>query len=390
MSTKKSTILKISPFIISGLAGMGLSTHALSAELDFSNLPAGTVVKELSTGAGITGKLGGKVSVWGHNPKISNKNSAVVFDSSEPSGEDLDLGTPNETFGGSGVGLGGESGKEFKNATALENVLIIAEDLEDANHDGLIDDPDDADWTNMSINLNFAKTKKRGHGTVTVNSITYMDLELDQGEGGSYMKLSGPNIETSLVQFPNTGNNGVHTISGIGLEGVENIVITLNGSSAIASLTVEEDSPRICWITTGGFQNAGSQSGGKDFTFGGNVGPSPSGSWEVVDHNTGDNFHSNIVNMVECTVVDATGPGQPGGKKGLITNKASFEGTGRLNGVHGYPFVGYVIDAGEAQGKKGKDHDYYEIVVRDPDTDEIVFEASGNLDGGNVQIHPAN
>ena len=70
------------------------------------------------------------------------------------------------------------------------------------------------------------------------------------------------------------------------------------------------------------------------------------------------------------------GPQQPGGKKGFIINKATFEGTGRLNGVGGYPFVGYVIDAGEPAGKKNNDKDFFEIVVRDPNTNAIVFQAS--------------
>jgi hypothetical protein len=156
-------------------------------------------------------------------------------------------------------------------------------------------------------------------------------------------------------------------------------------ASGFSVLTPPRD---LCWITTGGFQNAGETSGSKDYTFGGNVGPPPRGSWEVVDHNTGDNFHSNDVHIVSCDVIQLTGPDQPGGKKGFKINQASFEGTGRLNHVDGYIFTGFVQDAGEPQGKKGNNQDYFSITVRDPDTLEIVFEASGTLDGGNVQIHP--
>ena len=146
--------------------------------------------------------------------------------------------------------------------------------------------------------------------------------------------------------------------------------------------------PDLCWITTGGFHNSGETAGAKDYTFGGNVGPPPRGSWEVVDHNTGDNFHSNDVQIVSCEVIQLTGPGQPGGKKGFKINQANFEGTGRLNGVDGFPFTGYVQDAGEPHGKKGNDQDFFSITVRDPVTNAIVFEASATLDGGNVQIHP--
>lgn len=156
-------------------------------------------------------------------------------------------------------------------------------------------------------------------------------------------------------------------------------------TAGFAVLTPPKD---VCWITTGGFHNAGQQSGSKDYTFGGNVGPPPRGSWEVVDHNTGDNFHSNDVHIVSCEVIRLTGPGQPGGKKGFKINQANFAGTGRLNGVGGYIFTGYVQDAGEPHGRKGNDQDSFSITVRDPDTMAIVFQASATLDGGNVQIHP--
>jgi len=68
--------------------------------------------------------------------------------------------------------------------------------------------------------------------------------------------------------------------------------------------------------------------------------------------------------------------------------RATFEGVGRLNGVDGYPFTGYVQDAGEPHGKKANDSDYFSITVRDPNTVAVVFEASATLDGGGAQIHP--
>ena len=155
-----------------------------------------------------------------------------------------------------------------------------------------------------------------------------------------------------------------------------------------AGLSVEEPGRDDCWITTGGFHNAGDPFGSKDFTFGGNVGPPPRGSWQVVDHNTGDNFHAFDVSIVSCDVIKLTGPDQPGGKKGFEINQASFQGVGRLNFEHGFPFTGFVQDAGEPHGKNGNDQDFFSITVRDPVTNAILFEASAALDGGNVQIHP--
>jgi hypothetical protein len=364
-----------------------LLLHApLRAEsIDFEGVPAGTILEEVSI-------PGGKVEVFGLNPSFTpNTNAAVVFDSSNPTGGDLDLGTPNEAFAGPGVGAGGT----VSNNTPLGNILILGEDLVDGNSDGLVDDPDDADLLNMYIDFDFVLgggpgNSKKKSGTVTINSVTLMDIEAEQGESGTFLELSGPGLPTNMIAIPPTGNNGVATLDGIGLSGVNHLRVNFNGSGAVAAVTFNIDQPRSCWLTTGGFLNAGFQSGGKDYTFGGNIGPPPSGSLEVVDHNTGDNFHTNDIQIVECLVIPGTGPQQPGGKQGFDINKATFTGTGRINGVSGYPFDGYFIDAGEPSGKKSNDSDYFEITIRHPVTNAVIFQASGPLDGGNVQIHPPN
>jgi hypothetical protein len=150
------------------------------------------------------------------------------------------------------------------------------------------------------------------------------------------------------------------------------------------------DEEELCWITGGGFLNldTGDTSGSKSFSFGGNVGPPPHGSWNVVDHDTGDKFHTNEVHIVSCEVIPGTGPGQPGGKKGFDLNKANFAGTGTLNGIGGCPFTGYVIDSGEPQGKKGNDNDVLHIETTDASTCVGTFLVDGELPGGNFQIHP--
>ncbi len=376
------------------LVGTVAGSGAMAAEIDFEGLPAGLIPDTLTTGAGVTGPLKGEIGVFGFSPAFgASTNAAVVFDSSCPggcSGNDSDLGTPNQTFGGPGVGAGGEAGQSTENATPLGMVLIIGEDLVDSSPaDGLVDDPDDADLPGMFVGFDFANTGKgKNKGVMTVNSVSFLDVEAEQGETGVLVELFRKNAPKAQFTVPATGDNGVASITGIGLDDVTRMVVNLNGSGAISAVAVDEGDERFCWITTGGFHNAGVQSGGKDFTFGGNVGPPSSGSWQVIDHNTGDNFHTNDVHIVDCVVSGSTGPQQPGGKKGFDIDKALFAGTGRLNGVDGFPFEGFVIDAGEPAGKKGNDKDYFEIVVHDPVTNAIVFLASGELDGGNVQLHP--
>lgn len=358
--------------------------------IDFDGLPAGTIATELSAGAGVSGSLPGSIAVTGFSSAFGpGVNPVVIFDSANPTGGDLDLGTPSFLYGGPGVGGAGAT-----NDIALGNVAIIAENLIDGNGDDLIDVPDDADLLGSYMEFDFSGAGTgKGNGkkasTVTVTSLTFVDVEAEQGEAGTFVELSGPGLPTNLIAIPPTGDNGVATITGISLAGVDRMRVNFNGSGAFAGATFDEDVPSDCWFTFGGFQNAGIQSGGKDYTFGGNVGPPSSGSIEVVDHNTGDNFHTNDVHIVECFKVEGTGPQQPGGKKGLVANAATFAGTGRLNGQGGYELTGMVIDAGEPAGKKDNDQDYFEIVVTDPNNgDAVVFEAIGYLDGGNVQLHP--
>ncbi|MHC4953525.1 MAG: hypothetical protein ACYTGZ_06515 [Planctomycetota bacterium] len=358
------------------ILALPLAVGAASNDLsDLQDLDAGAIVSELND-----------VLVFGFNPSMgAGTNACIVFDSANPPGIDYDLGTPNENFGGPGEGDGGE----VTNDTALGNILIIAEDLDDNDGDDLVDVPNDADLKGAYFEFDFSSL---GNGnkktTVTVDSVTLMDIEREEGEDGTFLELSGPDLPLNLIQIPPTGDNGVVTISGIGLAGVDLLVVQMNGSGAVVAVTYNTEADSDCWFTFGGFQNAGIQSGGKDFTFGGNVGPPSSGAMEVVDHNTGDNFHTNDVEITSCVVSGSTGPQQPGGKKGFKIDKAFFKGTGRLNGVKGYPFIGYVIDAGEPAGKKNNDKDYFNIVVRHPDTNAVVFEADGELDGGNVQLHP--
>lgn len=381
---KKPLLIFVSGMLLLGIAFTG----AWSAEVDFEGLPAGTIVDELSDGLGISGGLPGTVGVHAVNPSFgAGTNAAVIFDSSCPggicSGEDYDLGTPNENFGGPGRGAGGE----VSNEAPLGNVLIVGENLNDGDGDGLVDDPDDENLVGASIEMDFSTIAKNGKGTVTFNGITVMDVERKEVVGGDALQLYGPGGLDARFTIPETGNNGVIVLDGFALEGVSRMVVLLNGSGAIESVVVNEEEPGVCWITTGGFTAAVIDAGNGKMSFGGNVGPPPSGALEVIDHALGLNFHSNDVEIVECLDIGTTGPGQPGGKKGFAIDKATFAGTGRVNGVDGFCFTGYVIDAGEPQGRKDNDSDQIGVEITDC-SGGIVYANSGELIGGNVQIHP--
>jgi hypothetical protein len=133
---------------------------AANAVIDFEGLPAGTIVTSLSSGSGISGDVVvGAVEVLADG--TPRETAAVVFDAvcggapANCSGGDDDLYAPN-----------------------LGKVLIIAEDLVDANNDGLVDDPDDADATGGFFTFDFTGF---GPGTVTVDSLDVLDVEVGNG-----------------------------------------------------------------------------------------------------------------------------------------------------------------------------------------------------------------
>ena len=199
--------------------------------IDFEGIPAGTIVSS------VTGSGGSVVGVSGFNPVFgAGTNAAMIYDSDCPpgaptdcSGGDWDLGTPNETFGGPGRGIGGESGP-FQNDTALGNLLIISEDLDSS-------DPDDADVVGAAFTFDFSGV---GSGSATISEITIIDVEAEEPNAMVEL-LDGSSNLLAAFALPQTGDNGV-AIIGLGpTPGVVTMVVTLNGSGAIDNIVFTPD-----------------------------------------------------------------------------------------------------------------------------------------------------
>ncbi|MEM7311424.1 MAG: hypothetical protein AAF682_32465, partial [Planctomycetota bacterium] len=200
----------------------GTGSHC-SETLDFEGLAAGKIVGPVFAASGI-----GPVLVTGSSSSLPGLNAAVIFDSANPTGEDPDLGTPNQTFGGPGVGAAGQAGMPFENANPLGNVLILAEDLVDSDGDGLVDDPDDADLPGSTIEFDFSAIS----GGVVVQSLTVLDVEKDRSQPTiAFFDQGGAPLGTFIL--PQPGDNGVVVVSLGDLAGVSRAVFTLNGSGAI-------------------------------------------------------------------------------------------------------------------------------------------------------------
>lgn len=192
----------------------GSSGAAATAVIDFENLPAGTVLNSIQT-------IHGLVTVSGTNPALAG-NTAVIFDSANPTGGDFDLQTP-------GYGPG--------NTTPHGNILIVAENLTDGNGDGLVDDPDDATTFGSILFFDFA-----GIGsTVTLQGMTIIDVEQTEAAAEVFFYDANDNLIGVPFALPQVGDNGVAEVSFGDISGVARMEVHLNGSGAIDNIAFRPD-----------------------------------------------------------------------------------------------------------------------------------------------------
>lgn len=187
----------------------------------------------------VFGELGqGPVEVHGTNlvKFPASTNAAAIVDSSCPggcaAGQD-NIGTPNEDFGGPGVGAGGSSGAAGENADALGNILIVTRIMTDSNPaDGLIDNPR-AQGNNKTtmVDFDFSAT-----APVTIKSVDFIDVDEDELLP-SVTLLDGADGEILTVSLSEgLGENSVDTLLIPANAGVYKLRVTLRGSAAIDNI----------------------------------------------------------------------------------------------------------------------------------------------------------
>jgi len=192
---------------------------------DFNGVPAGTVVAGTEPNGNLSpGNLfpGFTLSVanYGGGPE-----SCVLFNSSAPTGNDWDLGTPNETFDGPGIGAGGEMGMPGENAEALGNLLVVAEDIIDGDGDNMVDDPDDEVGGGM-IRFDFDEP------TVV---IWVKIIDIDDGESASAYLYDGVNLIGSLGTI-DYGENSEQKIDLMNYGAVTSMEVRFSSSGGIGEL----------------------------------------------------------------------------------------------------------------------------------------------------------
>ena len=178
--------------------------------LDFSTNGAGS---SLSSGDIITSQF---MQAYGIDIQAINNNGpniAMIFDSSNPTGGDFDLGTPNSLYGGPGQGSGGPG----TNTIPLGNILIISEDGDQSDPD------DEASGGKIILDFNAASY---------IESVTLVDID----HNGTKIKVRQVGNNTTTFNAPNLGDNSVQTIA-IGLNDVNRITIDACGSFALGGIS---------------------------------------------------------------------------------------------------------------------------------------------------------
>jgi len=203
-----------------------LPVTAHATVVTFNSLPPGTVVAGDKPGGGTEpGTVFPFITLAVTNTG-GGPHSLIIFDSSNPSGNDPDLGTPNTDFAGPGVGNGGKSGMPGQNDKSWGHLLIVAEDIVDGNNDGLVDDPDDEAGGGSIQSVAFA-------APIVLERVVLVDVDGDES-GMIDCYLNNVLVGSTVAQ--NYGNNSVQEIflGGHGL--IDEFVITLSSSGAIAEL----------------------------------------------------------------------------------------------------------------------------------------------------------
>ncbi len=199
----------------------------------FDGVPAGTIV------AGED--LGGEAASGDIFPMMTlsvinnggGPHCLIIFDSSNPTGCDFDLGTPNQSFGGPGIGRGGAPGSRGENRTAYGHLLIVAEDIIDAQPaDGLVDDPDDEAGGGV-VQIDFV-------GPMIVHGIVLVDI--DRCEWATIdCYLEDAHVGVAAAEA--LGNNSVQGIDLSSYGPLTRISVTLSSSGAIAEINFTEPVP---------------------------------------------------------------------------------------------------------------------------------------------------
>ncbi|HHG85651.1 MAG TPA: T9SS type A sorting domain-containing protein, partial [Bacteroidetes bacterium] len=163
-------------------------------------------------------------------------NHAVIFDSSNPSGGDWDLGTPNSDFGGPGLGVGGRLGQPGANNVPLGKLLIVQENYTPRNCG-----PGNNDYCNPDDEAGGGALIFDFDCPTTIQDVTIVDAD-DGNPSGAVLTFNGG---AAFAQIPNLGNNSTQTVY-INQAGVNHMEVVFAGSGGLAAFHYQPDTAIIC------------------------------------------------------------------------------------------------------------------------------------------------
>ncbi len=211
---------------------------------DFSGQVAGTVVTgTLPQGGTASGTLFPNMTISVVN-NGGGPQTGIIFDSANPTGNDPDLGSPNQTCPGGGVGVGvrGEVGQSGENCDALGNLIIVAENINDADLNDIVDNPDD-EAGGGEILIEF-------DAVVTVDTVTILDID---NEVAAFTLLDDGTL-VGNVNAGDLGDNSAQTLDLSSFGPITCLKFVFTSSCAVAEIEYTEEAVPTEKITWGGLK----------------------------------------------------------------------------------------------------------------------------------------
>lgn len=179
-------------------------------KINFDGIPTGTIVSSVSSGFGIEGPtIAGTVSVYSvarGEELYVDPNRAMIFNTSDPTGQDHDLETGNALV-----------------PQRLEQMLIATEDFDSS-------DPDDEA---SGAHFEFLFGDFGPAGVVTIKDIYIMDTE----RGGTLRCYDAGDVglrnDVGIFKHEFTGADGELTIVPMNVEGCQRLRLWMRGSGAM-------------------------------------------------------------------------------------------------------------------------------------------------------------
>jgi len=196
----------------------GFEASSCLPVIDFDTYPNGM---ESSAGDIITNQF----APWGLTISATGgSGDAMIFDGANPTGGDDDLGSPHESFGGTGIGADGAFGLVGENRIPQKKLLIISEDGDQS-------DPDD-NASGGTLTFNFDRD-------LNIQELLFLDfgdtIGAVAGEARFYDQF-GTLVEVATT-LPAVGDNGLGGIT-FTASGVRRVEVQFNQSGSMAKFAI--------------------------------------------------------------------------------------------------------------------------------------------------------